>query len=56
MTRTAAILIALTAPFAAQDLRLPNKPDSFRSAVIGDSGTGGRAEYEVAARLAEYRR
>jgi hypothetical protein len=57
MTRTTAILIAaLAAPLAAQELQLPNKPDSFHFAVIGDTGTGGRAEYEVGAKLTEFRR
>ena len=31
---------------------LPNKPKAVRFAVIGDNGTGGRAEYEVAAQMA----
>ena len=39
----------------AQDLKLPNKPDSFRFAVIGDTGTGDRPAQEVGQRLAEYR-
>jgi 3',5'-cyclic AMP phosphodiesterase CpdA len=46
--------VCLCGLWAAQ-LRLPNKPDSFHFAVIGDTGTGERPEYEVAARLAEYR-
>jgi hypothetical protein len=46
---------ALAGGLFAQDLRLPNKKDSFRFAVIGDSGTGKRPQYEVAARLAELR-
>jgi 3',5'-cyclic AMP phosphodiesterase CpdA len=33
--------------------QLPNQPGSFRFAVIGDSGTGGRSQYEVGARLAD---
>jgi hypothetical protein len=51
-TAAALVLFAL----GAQELKLPDKADSFRFAVIGDSGTGGRAEYEVAARLAEFRK
>lgn len=31
---------------------LPGRPDSARFAVIGDTGTGGSAQYRVAARLA----
>src|SRR5881397_232883 len=39
---------------AAQELKLPNQKDSFHFAVIGDTGTGARPEYEIASRLAEY--
>lgn len=48
-------ILAAAALLSAQELKLPNKPDTFRFAVIGDSGTGERPEYEVGARLAEYR-
>lgn len=34
---------------------LPGKPDSVRFAAIGDMGTGGREQYDVAARMAEFR-
>ena len=40
---------------AAQDLTLPNKKDSLHFAVIGDSGTGGSAQYEVARQMVGYR-
>ncbi len=40
---------------AAVDVRLPNKEDSLRMAVLGDTGTGGRSQYEVGERLAEAR-
>lgn len=57
MRKIPVILIGfLTAQLAAQQLKLPDKPGSFHFAVIGDSGTGGQAEYEVAARLAEFRK
>jgi predicted phosphodiesterase len=36
-------------------LALPNQNDSVRFAVIGDSGTGGSAQVEVAKQLATYR-
>jgi len=39
---------------SAIDLRLPNKKESFHFAVIGDTGTGGRAQYEVAAQLTQF--
>jgi predicted phosphodiesterase len=37
-------------------ITLPLKPDSLRFAVIGDSGTGERMQYEVAKRLTEFRK
>ena len=37
-----------------QKLTLPLRGDSVRFAVIGDSGTGGRQQYEVAARMADF--
>lgn len=40
----------------AAELTLPNRGDSFRFAVIGDTGTGGRHQYEIGARLAESHR
>jgi predicted phosphodiesterase len=49
------ILTALTLQSAAQDLTLPLKPGSVRFAVIGDSGTGKREQYEVGQRMVEYR-
>jgi hypothetical protein len=44
--------VAQTAP--QEQLLLPNKPDSVRFAVMGDSGTGGSAQLEVARRMAEW--
>jgi predicted phosphodiesterase len=49
-------LTALTLQSAAQDFTLPVKPGSVRFAVIGDSGTGKREQYEVSQRMVEYRR
>src|SRR5687767_5617409 len=40
----------------AQQLSLPNKKDSFHFAVIGDTGTGGRPQYEIANRMFEFRK
>jgi len=34
--------------------QLPNREGSFRFAVIGDSGTGARPQYEIGQRLASY--
>ncbi|HEY3128683.1 MAG TPA: metallophosphoesterase [Acidobacteriota bacterium] len=39
----------------AQQISLPNNPDSLHFAVIGDSGTGERGQYEVGDRMVEYR-
>jgi len=35
----------------AQNIQLPMKKDSVRFAAIGDNGTGGRAEYQIADKL-----
>lgn len=49
----ASLLFAgLAIPLAAQQLTLPMKDGSTRFAVIGDSGTGGGAQKDVAARIA----
>jgi predicted phosphodiesterase len=37
-----------TAPVPAQEIALPMKPGSVRVLVLGDAGTGGREQYEVA--------
>jgi hypothetical protein len=50
-----ALLVGLAAPLPAQELKLPMKADSARFAVIGDSGTGGDAQYVVAKQLIAYR-
>jgi hypothetical protein len=50
---TVALVTALAAIGAAQDLTLPNTKDSLKFAVIGDSGTGNSDQYRVASRLAE---
>jgi len=43
---TAAAVVA-----AAQDISLPNAPDSLKFAVIGDSGTGSKSQYTIAEKL-----
>jgi predicted phosphodiesterase len=42
-------------PSTSLDLRLPLLSKSTRFAVIGDSGTGDRKQYQVAAKMASYR-
>ena len=49
------ILVACISPAFTQDLRLPNKPDSVRFAVLGDTGTGSRQQYETGQQLAGLR-
>ena len=43
-------------PLWAQQLELPNSQGGLRFAVIGDSGSGGKAQYEVADQIVTYRR
>ena len=53
MKRAVGLVIAVSLSCGAWAQKLPNLADSFRFAVIGDSGTGGRAQYEIGARLAQ---
>lgn len=46
---------AQTTPAKALDVRLPLQDKSIRFALIGDSGTGERAQYEVAQLMEAYR-
>ncbi len=48
------ILVVFSLWSLAQETTLPNKPDSVHFAVIGDSGTGERGQYEVADRMVQY--
>jgi hypothetical protein len=41
---------------SAQQVTLPNKPDSLNFAIIGDSGTGGRDQLEVARQMLAFRK
>jgi hypothetical protein len=43
-------------PEIEADIALPMAEDSLRFAVIGDAGTGGRQQYDVAAMMAAYHR
>src|SRR5690348_1124705 len=45
---------AASQPAGKLDLRLPLKDKSVRFAVIGDSGTGDRDQYEVAREMEAY--
>ncbi len=50
-----AALVALIGQFPGpNELALPNHDEALRFAVIGDSGTGGRQQFEVGARMLQY--
>jgi len=54
-TRVVALLILFWSVVStAQELALPQRPDSVRFAVFGDSGTGDTAQYEVASQMVKY--
>jgi hypothetical protein len=46
-----ALLVGAIGALAAQDVSLPNQPDSLKFAIIGDSGTGSSSQYKVAEKL-----
>ena len=48
------LVIAVLPIFGAWAQSLPNRPDSFQFAVIGDSGTGGKGQYDIGKLLARY--
>jgi hypothetical protein len=52
MLRT--FVIAVLPIFGVGAQPLPNRPDSFQFAVIGDSGTGGRGQYDIGKLLGRY--
>jgi predicted phosphodiesterase len=54
ISRLSLILFVLI-PSLAQELQLPLKPGSVRFAVIGDGGTGGKAQFDVAEQMSKYR-
>ena len=49
------LVAAATAVLPAQDLQLPNKPGSFKFAVIGDTGTGDSHQLAVSQQLTRWR-
>src|SRR5262245_60431330 len=46
-----ACVLVFTVLSFGQKVELPMKKDSVKFAIIGDNGTGGKQEYEVAAKL-----
>ena len=49
------LLAGLPLSIGGQELRVPNKPDSVKFAVIGDSGTGNSSQRAVGKELATWR-
>src|SRR5271154_4644432 len=49
------VIVSLPVFSPGQVLSLPLKSGSVRFAVIGDNGTGGKEQYEVAAQMERYR-
>lgn len=50
-----ALSVALASGVLAQQITLPNKSDSLKFGVIGDTGTGDKHEYDVANQLVKFR-
>jgi predicted phosphodiesterase len=50
-----ALITALSVTGAAQNVTLPLAKDSTRFAVIGDTGTGEKPQYEIGRKLEEFR-
>ena len=55
MTGRFVLVMAVVAIGWGQELKLPNKKTSFHFAVLGDTGTGGKAQYETGAQMETYR-
>jgi 3',5'-cyclic AMP phosphodiesterase CpdA len=53
--RRSVLFLLLTSLLLGADLTLPLKPKSVHFAVIGDSGTGDKAQYEVSRQMVKYR-
>ncbi len=49
------LLLALTGPLTAQEVKLPNKDGSVKFAVLGDTGTGGSDQVVIGKQLAAFR-
>ena len=53
--RRSVLFLLLTSLLFGADLTLPLKPKSVHFAVIGDGGTGEKAQYEVSQQMVKYR-
>jgi hypothetical protein len=56
ITLAGLVIAALAAPLPAQQVFLPMKSNSVRFLVIGDAGTGGREQYQVANEILAFRK
>ena len=54
LVTTLLLVIAALWRVTAQELTLPNTPNSVKFGVIGDSGSGDRGQYEVANQMARF--
>jgi len=45
------LIVASLGVLAAQDITIPNEPDSLKFPAIGDSGTGSKSQYATAQKL-----
>jgi predicted phosphodiesterase len=52
----AGTVLCLFVSAAAQEVKLPLKENSIRFVVLGDTGTGGRQQFEVGQKAEEYRK
>ena len=52
----ASVVLSSIATLLAQDLKLPNKEGSVKFALMGDTGTGSKAQNEVGAQMAAFRK
>jgi hypothetical protein len=52
---TVVLIVALSLKGTAQNVTLPLAKDSTRFAVIGDTGTGDKPQYEIGRKLEDYR-
>jgi len=55
LTAIFVLIAGLPLSIAGQELRVPNKPDSVKFAVIGDAGTGSSAQKGIAKEMANWR-
>jgi 3',5'-cyclic AMP phosphodiesterase CpdA len=46
------VLVAAWSTAAGPSLTVPNRPDTFKFAVLGDNGSGDKGQYDVAAQMA----